>query len=161
MFSERDIANTEKRYKQMMPGTVETQIPAPDQHWDNILKVVNLWLHPQSLSDKDIKDMIKLTRFYYGDYCARWWCDVLLHFENSGWNNNEIPKIINHIPCFMSSSLKDSLKLADLYDFPIIYDKYFLLNLSCKQILQRLEKRGVKINEAVNISGIWLKWYGA
>jgi hypothetical protein len=142
-------------------GMVEVIIPTSEKHWENIIKVVNLWLHPQSLSDKDIKEMIYLTRFHYGKNCARWWCDVLLHYENNGWNDKEIVKIIDYIPRFMNSSLKDSLKLADLYNFQLIYDKYFLLELSCKQILNRLEKRGVTINEAVNRPGIWIKWYGA
>jgi len=157
-----NILNIESRYKRIMPDNIEVTIPTPDQHWGNILNVVNFWLNiKQSLSYEDIKDMIKITQSYYGYNCASRWCDVFLHFENNGWNDKEISKVINHIPRFMNSSLKESLKLADLYDFPLIYDKYFLLELSCKQILQRLEKRGVTLDKAVNRKGIWIKWRGA
>lgn len=157
-----DIANIESRYKRMMPDTIEVTIPSPDQHWENIVKVVIFWLNfkniPQSMLDEDIKNMIKVTQSYYGYNCASRWCDVLLRLEINGCDDSEISKIIDHMPRFMNGSLKDSLKLADLYEFDSINDAYFLLGLSCKQILNRLEKRGIKINEVVDRTGIWIKW---
>jgi hypothetical protein len=149
MLSKSDIVNTEKRYKQMMQGTVETQIPTPDQHWDNILKVVNIWLNvkilPQFISIVDIEDMIMLTRYYYGDYCACRWCDILIRLEKYGWRDSEISKIINYVPRFMNGSLKSSLRLSDMYIPGLMYDIYFLHDHSCQQIFYRLGKQGTKI----------------
>lgn len=123
----------------MMPEAIKVTIPTPDQHWENILKVVTFWLNV-TISDEDIKDMIKLTRSYYGDNCARRWCDILLRLENNGCDDSKISKIINYVPRFMNGSLKSSLKLSGL-----TYNNYFIRDYSCQQIFYRLGKQGAKI----------------
>ena len=40
--SERDW---EARYERIMPGSITVQMPTSKEHWDNVMKAINLWLN--------------------------------------------------------------------------------------------------------------------
>ena len=151
MLTKEDLQQSERdweaKYERMMPGSVTVQIPTSKEHWDNVMKSINLWLNatnlPEVVSPDEIQDLINQTRLNYGDVYAQPLCHVIWHLQRYGCDK-EIIRILNSMPNLMNNSLRNQLKELGFKIPGSIFDTYFLYDMYCSRILRHLRKRGMR-----------------